>query len=68
MDNGSYLSPKTLQIFGLAMIAVFSTYWGLTGHESPVLVGAGVTLATLGGLGGLYERTRRGMRRDEDEP
>lgn len=44
------LSARTLQLFGLLLIAGSAVFWGFTGRESALLVGAGVTLSTLGWL------------------
>lgn len=44
------LSARTLQAFGILLIAGSAIFWGFTGRESTLLVGAGVTLATLGWL------------------
>lgn len=49
LSNGQ-LSAKTLQIFGLLLILASAVFWAFTARESTLLVGAGVTLSTLGWL------------------
>lgn len=46
--GGRQLSARTLQIFGLLLIAGAAVFWGFTQRESALLVGTGVTLSTLG--------------------
>lgn len=71
MGDGPFLPPWLLQVFGLLLIAAFSIHWWLTGQESALLVGVGVTLATLGGLNGANQRLKRrlykGRREEEDD-
>jgi hypothetical protein len=59
--GGDFLPPWLLQVFGLLIIAVFVVVKVTTGQESPLLVGAGVTLATLGGLQGGWQRLKRDL-------
>ena len=49
-DQAKQLSARTLQVFGLALIAGSAVVWYFTGRESALLVGAGITLSTLGWL------------------
>jgi len=44
------LSARTLQIFGCLLIAASAIFWAFTNRQSALLLGAGVSLATLGWL------------------
>lgn len=46
--NAQQLSARTLQVCGLMLITGSAVFWAITGRESALFVGAGVTLATLG--------------------
>lgn len=58
MDQG-FLPPWTLQVFGLLVIAVFVVVKIETGQESALLVGVGVTLATVGTVQGGWAKLKR---------
>lgn len=44
------LSARTLQILGVVLIVGTAIFWAFTNRESALLMGAGITLATLGWL------------------
>lgn len=52
MKKDRYLAPMILQIVGLILLLAFAVFWGITGRESVLLVGAAGSLILLGG----YER------------
>lgn len=58
MRQGSFLPPWVLQVFGMSLIIGFSIHWWLTGQESALLIGVGVTLTTAGSLQGGFEKAR----------
>lgn len=45
--NG-YLSPKSLQIAGLVLLFAAAGFWGVTGKESVLIMGAAMSLIGLG--------------------
>lgn len=49
-ESAKQLSARTLQLFGLLLIASSAVFWALTNRESALMVGAGITLSTLGWL------------------
>lgn len=49
-DPSRQLSARTLQVFGLLLILASAVFWAFTQRESALLVGAGITLSTLGWL------------------
>lgn len=59
MRNGSFLPPWVLQVFGMMLIVGFSIHWWLSGQESSVLIGVGVTLILTGSVQSAYERAQR---------
>jgi len=56
------LPPWVLQVFGLGIIAVFVVVKLTTGEESALLVGVGVTLATIGGVTTAADRLLASLR------
>lgn len=42
------LQPIILQLAGLALLVAFVIIWALTGDQSPLLVGAALTLVAVG--------------------
>lgn len=58
-----YLPPIILQAAGLVLLAVFAAVWIATGQESPLLVGAALTLCGVGAFTSAVGRLPRG-----DEP
>lgn len=59
MGGGSSLPPWVLQVFGLAVIAVFVVVKILIDVESTLLVGVGVTFGLGGTAQSAYERAKR---------
>lgn len=49
--NG-YLSPKTLQLVGLILLVAAAGFWGATGRESVLIMGAAMSLIGLGAYKG----------------
>lgn len=61
MSDGGFLPPWLLQIFGLAIIVTFVVIKISTGQESALLVGVGMTLATLGSVQGGWNKLKRDL-------
>lgn len=58
-DNADpLLSPRILQLTGLALLIGTALFWGATGRESALLVGAALSLIGLGS----YERAAAQLR------
>lgn len=64
MRDDRYLPPRVLQIVGLVLLLAFAFFWGATGRESVLLVGAAGSLILLG----RYEDVRRALSRWDVEP
>jgi len=47
-QGGDLLPPRLLQAAGLVLLFGISVYWVLSGNESPLLVGAALTLIGVG--------------------
>lgn len=59
-SRGDRLAPRTVQLFGGFILLVLLASWVVTGREAPILVGAGVALATLSGA---FDRARYELER-----
>lgn len=50
-----YLAPRVIQTIGVLIVISSLTFWFVTGRQSSLFVGVGMTMVMLGG----YEQTRR---------
>lgn len=64
-SRGDRLAPRTVQLFGGFILLVLLASWVVTGREAPILVAAGVALATLTGA---FDRTRYELERVLQSP
>ncbi len=48
-----YLPPILIQTVGLLLLIGAAVFWAVTGHESPLLVGAALTLIGIGAYSGV---------------
>jgi hypothetical protein len=67
MKKGTYLPPWFLQITGVLIIIGGGFFWGLTGHESPLIIGAGISLAGLGAYSGIHISVEKELGAGEDD-
>lgn len=67
MKKGTYLPPWFLQITGILIIIGGGFFWGITGHESPLIIGAGISLAGLGAYSGIHVSVARELEAGEDQ-
>lgn len=67
MNSDRYLSPIVLQSLGAVMIVAAFVFWGITGRESALLVGAALTLVTGGAFQGIRLRARDEAERGDGE-
>jgi hypothetical protein len=51
--SGRYLPPKLIQAVGVAIIVGGLIFWAVTGQQSALFVGAGISLVGLGAYSGL---------------
>jgi hypothetical protein len=54
MSKGRYLPPFVLQVTGLLIVVGGGMFWAVTGHESALVMGAGLSLSALGAYTGLH--------------
>lgn len=54
----SYLSARILQVLGALLLIGSAVFWGLTGHQSSLFVGAAMSLIGLGSYQGLRVSVR----------
>lgn len=66
MKKGTYLPPWLLQATGILIIIGGGIFWGVTGHESPLIIGAGISLAGLGAYSGIHVSVERELEAGED--
>lgn len=52
--NG-YLAPKVLQLAGLILLVGAAVFWGVTGRESVLIMGAAMSLIGLGAYRGVAD-------------
>lgn len=67
MKGAHYLSPRLLQIVGLLLLIGSAGFWAVTGHQSALLVGAGLSLCALGAYSGLHISIKQDLLRDEQD-
>lgn len=67
MKKGSYLPPWLLQATGILIIIGGGLFWAITGHQSPLIIGAGVSLTGLGAYSGIHISVERELEANEDE-
>jgi hypothetical protein len=48
-----FLPPWFLQLFGVAVVIFAIAFWAVTGHESLLIMSAGMSLIGLGAFSGL---------------
>lgn len=53
MNDDRYLSPRLLQIIGVLLLMGSAVFWGVTGRESVLLMGAAMSLIGLGAYRGV---------------
>ena len=63
-QNGDLLPPRLLQAAGLLLLFGIAAYWVLSGNESPLLVGAALTLIGVGAYSQAASALRNGRDRD----
>jgi len=59
MKGQRYLAPKLLQAAGLLLLFACAVYWGLTGNQSSLFVGAALSLMGLGSVQDIREQVQR---------
>lgn len=59
MHNERYLSPLLLQIIGVMLLLGSAVFWGVTGRESVLLMGAAMSLIGLGAYRGVQQALLR---------
>lgn len=67
MKNAMFLPPWLLQATGLAIVVGAVVFWAITGHQSPLIMGAGLTLAALGAYSGLHISIKQDFSGDDVE-
>lgn len=67
-DSSRRLAPAVLQATGVVLFVAFCIFWGLTGRESGLLVGASLTLATFGVYGDVARRLKDAVTKSEEPP
>lgn len=50
-----YLSPMLLQVIGVCLLVGSAVFWGVTGRESVLLMGAAMSLIGLGAYRGVTQ-------------
>lgn len=55
MNGDRYLSPIVLQLIGVALLVGSAIFWGLSGRESVLLMGAAMSLIGLGAYRGVQK-------------
>lgn len=71
MNGQRYLTPRLLQVAGLVLLFACAVYWGLTGNQSSLFVGAALSLMGLGSVQDIREaaaRERDRLIREQQEP
>ena len=48
-----FLPPWLIQVFGIAVVGFAIAFWAITGHESLLIMSAGMSLIGLGAFSGL---------------
>ena len=48
-----FLPPWVIQIFGIVVVAFAIVFWAVSGHESLLIMSAGMSLIGLGAFSGL---------------
>jgi hypothetical protein len=66
MTKGRYLPPWLLQVAGLLLIMGGAIFWAITGHQSALIVGAGLSLAALGAYSGLHVTVEKELEPNEE--
>lgn len=54
MNDKAYLPPRLLQGIGVLLLLGAAIFWGVTGEQSALLVGAALSLIGLGAYSGLH--------------
>lgn len=60
MTEERYLSPRLLQIVGVTLLLGSAVFWGVTGRESVLLMGAAMSLIGLGAYRGVQQALTEG--------
>lgn len=63
--TSSYLPPRLLQGVGVLLLIGSALFWGVTGHQSALLVGAALSLIGLGAYSGLHISIKQELSDDE---
>jgi hypothetical protein len=58
-----FLPPWLIQLFGIAVVGFAIAFWAISGHESLLIMSAGMSLIGLGAFSGL----RVSIRDDQSE-
>ena len=66
MTDSRYLSARLLQMVGVLLLLASAVYWGLTGHQSSLFVGAAMSLIGLGAYQGV--RVTVQLAKEEEPP
>lgn len=66
-DTGQYLPPWLLQALGAIIIIAAIVFWMVTGQQSALVVGAGVSLVGLGAYSGLRINVTKEPRPENEE-
>lgn len=65
MNGNDYLPPRLLQLLGIALLIGSAVFWGWTGRESALLMGAAMSLILLGSYKGALD-VLKNQRGDEE--
>ena len=65
-----FLPPWSIQLFGVAVVGFAIAFWAASGHESLLIMSAGMSLIGLGAFSGLRvsvkEESARADRREDE--
>jgi hypothetical protein len=67
MRTEGYLQPRVLQAVGVLLLLGSAVFWGVTGHQSALLIGAALSLIGLGAYSGLHISIKQELMREADE-
>lgn len=67
MKDSKFLPPFALQIAGLIIVVGAVVFWAVTGHQSALVMGAGLSLTALGAYSGLHISIKQDLLRNNLE-
>lgn len=61
-----YLAPRVIQGIGILLVVAFAVFWAVTGRESTLFVGVGLSLILLGGYDKAHRELTAALRRNDE--